>query len=105
MTGTTEGTTEGTGRRSSFDDWLAGAQERTAAPDERGRARLEKAGKLAVRERVDLLCDAGSFVEDGRLANGTAAGLPADGVVTGRGTVDGRPVVVVANDPTVKAGS
>ena len=33
------------------------------------------------------------------------SGLPADGVVTGRGTVDGRPVVVVANDPTVKAGS
>ena len=34
-----------------------------------------------------------------------AAGLPADGVVTGRGMVDGRPAIVVANDPTVKAGS
>ena len=32
-------------------------------------------------------------------------GLPADGVVTGRGTVDGRPAIVIANDPTVKAGS
>ncbi len=32
-------------------------------------------------------------------------GLPADGVVTGRGLVDGRPALVVANDPTVKAGS
>ncbi|MFC5380225.1 acyl-CoA carboxylase subunit beta [Aquipuribacter nitratireducens] len=100
MTGTSEST-----HRPSFTDWFAEAQERTAAPDEKGRARLEKAGKLAVRERVALLCDEGSFVEDGRLANGTAVGLPADGVVTGRGTVDGRPVVVVANDPTVKAGS
>ncbi len=34
-----------------------------------------------------------------------AADLPADGVVTGIGTVDGRPVCVMANDPTVKAGS
>ncbi len=33
------------------------------------------------------------------------ANLPADGVVTGRGLVDGRPALVVANDPTVKAGS
>jgi acetyl-CoA carboxylase carboxyltransferase component len=31
--------------------------------------------------------------------------LPADGVVTGQGLVDGRPALVVANDPTVKAGS
>ncbi len=35
----------------------------------------------------------------------SAAGLPADGVVTGQGLVDGRPALVVANDPTVKAGS
>ena len=34
-----------------------------------------------------------------------AGDLPADGVVTGRGLVDGRPAIVVANDPTVKAGS
>ena len=39
------------------------------------------------------------------LANAMAAGLPADGVVTGRGTIDGMPAVVVANDPMVKAGS
>src|SRR5690606_2153883 len=47
----------------------------------------------------------GTFVEDGRYANATADGLPADGVVTGRGEVDGRAAIVVANDPTVKAGS
>ena len=44
-------------------------------------------------------------MEDGQLANALRAGLPADGVVTGQGTVDGRPALVVANDPTVKAGS
>ncbi|GIJ47198.1 propionyl-CoA carboxylase subunit beta [Virgisporangium aliadipatigenens] len=62
-------------------------------------------GKLFARERVDLLVDPGSFVEDGRYANAMADGLPADGVVTGQATVDGRPVCLMANDSTVKAGS
>jgi acetyl-CoA carboxylase carboxyltransferase component len=44
-------------------------------------------------------------VEDGLLANALAGDLPADGVVTGRGLIDGRPALVVANDPMVKAGS
>jgi acetyl-CoA carboxylase carboxyltransferase component len=70
-----------------------------------GRAKLEAQNKLFVRERLDLLLDPGSFVEDGLLANVLADDLPADGVVTGIGTVDGRPVCVMANDPTVKAGS
>ncbi|MCU1351374.1 MAG: Propionyl-CoA carboxylase, partial [Acidimicrobiales bacterium] len=67
--------------------------------------KLAKQGKLFVRDRLDLLLDAGSFVEDALLANAAAADLPADGVVTGVGRIEGRPVVVVANDPTVKAGS
>ena len=62
-------------------------------------------GKLFVRERLRLLLDEGSFVEDGALANAVDPELPADGVVTGLGTVDGRPVAVMANDSTVKAGS
>ncbi|MQA26489.1 MAG: acyl-CoA carboxylase subunit beta [Micromonosporaceae bacterium] len=62
-------------------------------------------GKLFARERVALLVDEGSFVEDGAYANATADGLPADGVVTGAATVDGRPVCLMANDSTVKAGS
>jgi acetyl-CoA carboxylase carboxyltransferase component len=70
-----------------------------------GAAKLAEQGKLFVRDRLDLLLDPGSFVEDGLLANAVAEGLPADGVVTGSGTVDGRPVYVMANDPTVKAGS
>ena len=71
------------------------------------RAKLERQNKLFVRDRIALLVDKGSFVEDGLLANNRAAGndLPADGVVTGVGLIDGRPVCIMANDPTVKAGS
>jgi acetyl-CoA carboxylase carboxyltransferase component len=75
--------------------------------NQREKDKLAKANKLFVRDRLALLLDEGSFVEDSLLANATSAGddLPADGVVTGRGLVDGRPVCVMANDPTVKAGS
>jgi acetyl-CoA carboxylase carboxyltransferase component len=62
-------------------------------------------GKLFVRRRIELLLDAGSFVEDGLFANDLAGDLPADGVVTGIGRIDGRPVALMANDSTVKAGS
>src|SRR5215813_11400103 len=62
-------------------------------------------GKLFARERIARLVDADSFVEDGRFANVLADGLPADGVVTGAATIDGRPVRLMANDSTVKAGS
>jgi acetyl-CoA carboxylase carboxyltransferase component len=62
-------------------------------------------GKLPVRERVGLLLDEGSFSEEALLANWNEDGLGADGVVTGVGTSDGRPVALMANDPTVKAGS
>ncbi|HVX97212.1 MAG TPA: acyl-CoA carboxylase subunit beta [Polyangia bacterium] len=66
-----------------------------------------KAGKLFCRERIALLCDDGGkdFVEDGLYANAGAPDLPADGVVTGIGRVHGRPVAIMANDSTVKAGS
>jgi len=67
--------------------------------------KLARQGKLFVRDRLALLLDAGSFVEDALLANAAAADLPADGVVTGTGRIEGRVVCVMANDPTVKAGS
>jgi acetyl-CoA carboxylase carboxyltransferase component len=67
--------------------------------------KLRAAGKLFVRDRLALLFDEGTFVEDGLLANALADDLPADGVVTGIGRVDGRAVCVLANDQTVKAGS
>ncbi|WP_228560218.1 acyl-CoA carboxylase subunit beta [Catenulispora pinisilvae] len=72
---------------------------------EKYHAANEKKGKLFARERVALLVDAGSFVEDGRFANAMAADLPADGVVTGTARIAGRPVCLMANDSTVKAGS
>ena len=81
------------------------AYEASGKITDKARAKLDSQNKIYVRDRIGLLFDEGSFVEDGRYANATAAGLPADGVVTGRGTVDGRPAIVVANDPTVKAGS
>jgi len=62
-------------------------------------------GKLFARDRIELLVDAGSFTEDGAFANVLADGLPADGVITGTATLAGRPVALMANDSTVKAGS
>jgi acetyl-CoA carboxylase carboxyltransferase component len=80
------------------DRVLAGGAEKYHA------ANADK-GKLFARERIRLLVDDGSFVEDGLYANVLAGDLPADGVVTGSATVDGRPVWLMANDSTVKAGS
>lgn len=80
------------------DRALAGGAERYH------RSNADK-GKLFARDRIAALVDEGSFVEDGQLANALADGLPADGVITGAATVDGRPVCLMANDSTVKAGS
>jgi acetyl-CoA carboxylase carboxyltransferase component len=84
--------------KEAFDRAYAGGPERH-------RAKAVDQGKLPVRERVARLLDEGSFVEDALLANWEADGLGADGVVTGVGTVGGRTVALMANDPTVKAGS
>jgi acetyl-CoA carboxylase carboxyltransferase component len=87
-------------------DPLQEAVERAlAGGPEHHRARAAEQGKLPVRERVARLVDAGSFAEDGLLASWEQDGLGADGVVTGMGTIGGRRVAVMANDPTVKAGS
>jgi acetyl-CoA carboxylase carboxyltransferase component len=61
--------------------------------------------KMTVADRLATLLDAGSWVEDGLLANALVDGLPSDGVRTGVGRIDGRPVAVIAHDFTVKAGS
>src|SRR5437016_1022125 len=85
---------------------VPGARERALRGNlERQADKLASQHKLFVRDRLALLLDDGSWVEDGLLANAAAGDLPADGVVTGVGRVDGRPVCVMANDPTVKAGS
>ncbi|GLZ51643.1 acyl-CoA carboxylase subunit beta [Actinomycetospora sp. NBRC 106378] len=87
-------------RRDDADD-LRTATERARAGGDPSRWPT----KLPVRDRLAVLLDPGSFVEDGLLADAHADGLPADGVVTGVGRVDGRPVAVIAHDFTVKAGS
>jgi acetyl-CoA carboxylase carboxyltransferase component len=70
------------------------------------RDKLKDEGKLFVRDRLKLLLDPGSpFQEDFLFARNQEADTPADGVVTGVGTVGGRTVCIMANDYTVKAGS
>jgi len=76
-----------------------------AGGPERHHQKSAEQGKLPVRDRVARLLDDGSFVEEALLANWDQDGLGADGVVTGLGTLGGRAVAVMANDPTVKAGS
>jgi methylmalonyl-CoA decarboxylase subunit alpha len=87
---------------SALDD---AATRALAGGPERHREKAVEQGKLPVRERVALLLDEGSFSEEALLANWQEDGLGADGVVTGVGAIDGRPVALMANDPTVKAGS
>jgi acetyl-CoA carboxylase carboxyltransferase component len=90
-----------------WDDVLDNLEQRRQASRAMGgEERLAKhraAGKLDARARVDHLLDPGSFLELGTLVGGEEA--PADAVVVGSGTVDGRPVVVAAEDFTVKAGT
>ncbi|TFE03585.1 acyl-CoA carboxylase subunit beta [Jeotgalibacillus sp. R-1-5s-1] len=62
-------------------------------------------GKMFARTRIERLTDEGSFKEDALFANYLAGDLPADGVITGTALVQGRPVCIMANDSTIKAGS
>ena len=91
---------------SEYERFTEAAETARLGGPQKYRDRLAGSEKLSVRERIAHLCDGDSFIEDGLLANANSTEtLGADGVVTGRGLVDGRPVVVIANDPTVKAGS
>jgi len=89
-----------------FDDRLEAELQRVARGGaDKYHQKNREQGKLFARERLALLLDPGSFVEDAALANALDPELPADGVITGLGTIDGRPVAAMANDSTVKAGS
>ena len=75
-------------------------------------ARQHQRGRLTARERIGHLLDASSFVEIGMHADhaGVSADLagrqvPADGVITGWGEIEGRPVLLIAYDFTVLAGT
>ena len=74
--------------------------------------RHHQRGKLTARERLSLLFDPGSFVEINKLAESQSADfgmqekkVPGDGVVTGYGTIEKRPVFAYAQDVTVLGGS
>ena len=86
--------------------------EAVHAGSEQAVAKQHERGKLTARERIELLLDPGSFTEFDEHARhratdfGIAATRPyGDGVVTGYGTVDGRPVCVFSQDFTVFGGS
>jgi propionyl-CoA carboxylase beta chain len=75
-------------------------------------ARQHAEGKLTAHERIELLLDPGSFLELGGLVEHRSQDfgmertrIPGDGIVSGAGTVDGRPVYVFAQDFTVFGGS
>lgn len=98
------------------EDWrtlLAEFRERVAGAHAMGGetrlAKLAAAGRLNAREQIAALCDEGSFVELGTLAGGMEHGdipaAPADALVGGLARIDGRPVVVGAEDFTVQGGS
>ncbi|MET1002757.1 MAG: carboxyl transferase domain-containing protein, partial [Acidimicrobiia bacterium] len=86
----------------NWDDVLEQLEARRVASRAMGgEERLAKhraAGKLDVRARIDHLLDAGSFHELGTLVGGDEA--PADAIVMGSGRVEGRPVMVAAEDFT-----
>jgi propionyl-CoA carboxylase beta chain len=86
--------------------------EAVHAGSERAVAKQHARGKKTARERIDILLDPGSFVELDELARhrSTNFGLErnrpyGDGVVTGHGTIDGRPVCVFSQDVTVFGGA
>jgi len=91
-------TTQGTPFARALDAAHAGGPERH-------HQKTSEQGKLPVRERVARLVDRESFAEEALLANWEQEGLGADGVVTGLALIGGRKVALMANDPTVKAGS
>jgi len=98
--------------RRCMDELVAELRQRLheaqAGGPEEHRRRHKERGKLLARERIDALVDPGTaFLELSPLAaNGLYDnGAPSAGIVTGIGSVHGRPTVIVANDATVKGGT
>src|SRR5262249_51914700 len=89
----------------AMTDFAQAVEAALSGGPERHHEKTAEQGKLPVRERVAKLLDPGSFVEEALLANWERDGLGADGVLTGLGLIAGRRVALMANDPTVKAGS
>ena len=93
-------------------DFERRVQEATHAGSERAIEKQHAAGKMTARERIEALLDPGSFTEFDEFARHRSSnfGMDAkrpfgDGVVTGYGTVGGRPVAIFSQDVTVFGGS
>ena len=86
-------------------------ERRTRVKEMGGKERVEKQkkqGKLTARERIDMLLDEGTFREIGMFAKSRSTAykeVPADGVVTGYGEIDGRKVYIFAQDFTSMGGT
>lgn len=87
---------------STLDDLAARRRASRSMGGEERLARHRGAGKLDARARVETLLDPGTFRELGTLVGGE---VPADGIVAGSGLIDGRPVMVGAEDFTTLAGT
>jgi methylmalonyl-CoA decarboxylase subunit alpha len=98
--------------REELEKRLARLEQSASQADPKTAAKLKSEGKLGARERIDKLLDPGTFVEEFMLAETQCTDfgmadkrLPSDGVVTGFGKIDGRPVYVFAQDRSILAGS
>ena len=98
--------------REDLEKRLASLERVALDADPKVSAKLHAEGKLTARERIDKLLDPGSFVEEFMLAETQCSDfgmaekkLPSDGVVTGFGKIEGRPVYVYSQDRAVMAGS
>ncbi|MFE2595051.1 acyl-CoA carboxylase subunit beta [Streptomyces sp. NPDC059396] len=113
--GSPEGAAAGSAAHTTADriaDLRRRIEEATHAGSARAVEKQHAKGKLTARERIGLLMDEGSFVELDEFARhrSTAFGIEknrpyGDGVITGYGTVDGRPVCVYSQDFTIFGGS
>ncbi len=98
--------------RKDIEKKLAELERRALEGEPKAAAKQRSEGKLTARERIEKLLDPGSFVEEFMLAEtqSTDFGMaekrgPSDGVVTGYGKIEGRPVYLFAQDRTVLAGT
>ena len=99
-------------KRDDLEKKLAAIEKRALEGDPKAAAKQHAEGKLTARERIEKLLDPGSFVEEFMLAETQCVDFgmaekkqPSDGVVSGYGKIDGRPVYLFAQDRTVLAGT
>jgi acetyl-CoA carboxylase carboxyltransferase component len=98
--------------RERLEEKLARLEQIALDADPKVTTRQRSEGKLTARERIEKLLDPQSFVEEFMLAETPCVDfgmaekkLPSDGVVTGYGKIDGRPVYVFSQDRAIMAGS